>query len=102
MTAGWVPTFVFEGRIVDDGVVLRQTKKGGWAQAVPVACRNNHRFGPGKVLVGSQACQAVQGGSHRTYQCEADGCGEVVYVPAVTAACEHTEFDGRSRGEHQK
>lgn len=96
----WRPTFVFEGEIVPDGDQLRQKKDGRWASPVPVECRNGHAFGAGRVTLGSQACMAVPNRSHRTYRCEV--CGDVVFVPAPPAACDHVVFDGRGGGEHAR
>jgi hypothetical protein len=48
----------------------------------PATCPNGHRLGPGRVLVGWQACDC---GGHRTWACRE--CDGVVYGPEVGAAC---------------
>lgn len=62
---------------------LHQTSKG-WAETPPAACGNGHPFGPGLMLVGTQACGEHRG-AHRTYWCRT--CGDTVYRPPMGSAC---------------
>ncbi|MFD3594352.1 hypothetical protein ACFWU5_16635 [Nocardia sp. NPDC058640] len=66
--------------------------RGGWAHPSPVTCPNGHSLSPRRVLVGTQACLAVDG-YHRTYACRR--CNTVIMWPPVTAVCDHQVFDER-------
>lgn len=90
----WVPIFEVGGIVVPyDGASKRifRTADGRVVEPSPVFCLNGHRHGPGRTLVGHQACQIV--GGHLTYYCRV--CRHVTYVPAETGECDHRAFDGR-------
>ncbi|WP_280455470.1 hypothetical protein [Nocardia brasiliensis] len=95
----WTPTFALGGRDGLDPMALYETAPGRWAHPAPTHCRNGHALGPNRVLVASAACLAAPGGFHRTYYCRTPDCGHTIYVPAMSEACVHAEFDGRSAEE---
>lgn len=65
-----------------------------WVEPAPSYCPRGHRLGPGRVLVGSQVCDAEHG-HHRTHSCVA--CGATVFTPEPGPACGDGSFDGRAR-----
>ncbi|MFI9509085.1 hypothetical protein [Nocardia sp. NPDC052566] len=88
-----MPIFELDGLVVPgDGTQLHRATHG-FAHSSPVFCRNRHRQGPNRTLVGWQSCIAVDGG-HRTYLCRT--CGDTIYVPTVGPQCSHRDFDGRT------
>ena len=93
-TEEWRPRYALpDGTIVEESDRLWLVRGGVWAEARPVECHEGHSLlGAGTVLVGSQACLAIDG-CHRTHTCVE--CGDVVYTPMPTEACDHRAFDGR-------
>lgn len=79
-----------DGSVVEPGRLYRTRR--GWVEPEPWLCPNDHRLGPGRVLVGSMACPAV-GGHHRTHCCRT--CGAVIMWPPPIEACDHRVFDER-------
>jgi hypothetical protein len=77
--------------VVSVGDQLHRTRDGRYTIPSPVFCRNNHRNGPGRTLVGYQTCLAA--GGHLTYYCR--NCGDEIYVPAPNPRCDHQAFDDR-------
>lgn len=75
---------------------LYETRDGQWEQPRPVACQNGHRLGPGRVLLGWQACQATQG--HLTWTCLR--CDHTIWHPPIVSECTHTAFDDRPAEPH--
>ncbi|RJO74197.1 hypothetical protein D5S18_18765 [Nocardia panacis] len=89
----WTPILEIDGRVARDADDrLYRTRDGGWTRPTPVFCRNRHRLGPGRMLVGTVMCRAIDG-VHHTYYCRK--CGDTVYVPAIGRECDHRAFDGR-------
>ena len=66
-----------------------------YVQPEPVNCPDGHRLGPGRTLVGTQACQATPRGTHLMWTCREPECGAVTWWPPVGLACDHHVFDGR-------
>jgi hypothetical protein len=63
---------------------LVQTTTGKWIIHPPTRCPNGHEFGPGRTLVGYQACLG-HGGGHTTWTCCT--CDETVYGPPLNTHC---------------
>jgi hypothetical protein len=68
---------------------LVQTTAGKWIIHPPARCPNGHAFGPGRALVGYQACLG-HGGGHTTWTCRT--CDATVYGPPLNTHC--TTLDG--------
>lgn len=92
----WRPVFEADGIVIDyDGTSKYRSPDGRSVAPRPVFCRNGHRHGAGRTLVGHQSCPAADGGTgHLTYYCRE--CGDTIYVPTPTDACEHRAFDSRT------
>jgi hypothetical protein len=63
---------------------LVQTTAGKWIIHPPTRCPNGHEFGPGRALVGYQACLG-HGGGHTTWTCST--CDATVYGPPLNTHC---------------
>lgn len=64
---------------------LYLTPRRVWATKKPVDCGNGHWLGPGRVLVGTTACDC--GTRHNTWWCREPGCGDTVYGPPLGPNC---------------
>ncbi len=73
---------------------LVQTTAGKWITHPPSRCPSGHTLGPGKVLVGHQACLGHEGG-HTTWTCRT--CDQTVYGPPLNTHC--TTLGGPAVGE---
>ncbi|WP_280393348.1 hypothetical protein [Nocardia wallacei] len=90
-----VPPYVLADGTAADPGRLWQVRGGGWAEPRPQCCPNGHALGPGRVLVGWQACPAVERGGHRTHACRE--CGVVIYTPERVPDCDHDVYGWRDR-----
>ena len=72
---------------------LVQTTAGKWIIHPPARCPNGHEFGPGRALMGYQACLG-HGGGHTTWTCRT--CDETVYGPPLNTHCKTLNGPGNS------
>jgi hypothetical protein len=61
------------------GIVVRMAKRAVYTDADPPrACRNGHRYGPGRILLGTVLCDCAgpPRGEHRHWTCRV--CGDLI------------------------
>lgn len=71
----------YRGGMVEQtfGYLRRIDDAGRVAMVAPTHCRQGHRLGPSRCLVGFVRCSCTPKGSHITWTCRVRDCGDIQY-----------------------